>query len=195
MRPMRRSAYVGFSVLTLSAATLAGCDEPQRVPGAKDAHVYQSLADCQREQSAEVCKIAYEQSAKDQANAPRFNDRARCEAEWGPGHCGESHQGGGSFFVPLIAGFMLSNALNAHRDCGPGTGRDCGYGAHGVFVGSGGRMYAGGSYVGDAQRDPNGRYAPPRTIPVAEGPGGKLSPGGTTRGGFGRFGLGGGRGS
>jgi uncharacterized protein YgiB involved in biofilm formation len=184
----KRSAYVGFSLIALSA-TLVGCDDAG--PPTKAAHVYDSVEQCRKEQPAAVCDAAWKQAQGDQATAPLSADRAHCEADWGAGRCQPTHQGGHDFFMPMMAGFMIANALQPGRDCGPGTGRDCGYGAHGVFVGSAGRVYAGGSYVGDAVRDSNGRFAPPRVMPVAEGPGGRLSPGATARGGFGRFFAGG----
>ncbi|HEX8569580.1 MAG TPA: DUF1190 domain-containing protein [Caulobacteraceae bacterium] len=42
-------------------------------------------------------------------NAPRYGDKAACEAEYGEGRCETRTSGGGSFFVPFLAGMMLGN--------------------------------------------------------------------------------------
>lgn len=48
--------------------------------------------------------------ADHQANAPRYGDKAACEAEYGEGRC-ETRSGGG-FFTPLLAGMLLGRVLN-----------------------------------------------------------------------------------
>jgi uncharacterized protein YgiB involved in biofilm formation len=195
MTPRRRSAYVGFTALTLSATALAGCEQTTRAPGPHDAPVYASLDACKKEHDAKTCDAAWDASVKEQADAKTYVDPAQCNTDWGEGHCREtSTPGGGHLFVPIMAGFMLANLMNQNQRCGPGTGNDCYGGGHAVFIGGGGRMYAGSTYIGDARPDASGRFAPPRTVTVAEGPGGRISPGVTTRGGFGRFFGGGGRG-
>jgi hypothetical protein len=212
-RRRRRSAYVGFSVLSLSAATLAGCDEAVRDPDAKDASVYASVADCEREQPQKACEDGWEAAqGEHRATAPLFKDRAQCEAQWGVGRCTDATgpQTTG-MFVPALAGFMLLRTFHpARATCGPGTGLPCADGAgggwggsgggwssggHAVYIGSGGKVYSGWQPVGEAVRGPGGDLRAPRTLTVVEGPGGKISPG-ITRGGFGRaFGrFGGGRG-
>jgi uncharacterized protein YgiB involved in biofilm formation len=200
----RRSAYVGFSVLSLSAATLAGCDDsPVRDPDAKDAPIYASVAECEREHPAKDCEDGWQAAQSEHtATAPVFHNRAECEAEWGPGRCeAASGPSAAGMFVPAIAGFMLMNSLRqAQQPCDPRYNAYCGGyggygGGHAVYIGSGGRVYAGSEPVGDAQRTANGGFRAPRSVPVVEGPGGKVSAG-VTRGGFGRmFGrFGGGRG-
>jgi uncharacterized protein YgiB involved in biofilm formation len=203
----RKSAYVGFSVISLSAATLAGCDEPVRDPEAQDTRVYTSVADCEREAPARACEDGWTAAQGEHgASAPLFSDRAGCETQWGQGRC---TQGAGpraaQYFVPAVAGFMLVSSFRRPQ-CDPGTGVACdqaggGHGggwvtaSHPVYIGSGGKVFAGWQPVGDAVRTANGGLSVPRTVTVvAEG--GRVSPGITTRGGFGRaFGrFGGGRG-
>jgi uncharacterized protein YgiB involved in biofilm formation len=214
VRRRKSSAYVGFSVLTLSTA-LAGCEEqPVRAPGAVDAPIYASVADCQKEHAPKDCQDGWSAAQNEhQATAPLYTDRAGCEAEWGQGRCGEATgPAPRGDFTPMLAGFILMNSLNQplRRPCGPGTGVVCdtggasgGWGSggggrgHAVYLGSGGRIFSGGEQLGEAQRTTGGGLRMPRTVPVVEGISGKVSPGLTTRGGFGRaFGRfgGGGRG-
>lgn len=200
----RKSAYVGFSVISLSAVTLAGCDQPLRDPEAQNARVYTSVADCGREQPAKACEAGWAAAQVEQtADAPQFTDRAECEAKWGQGRCAQE----ASSFVPAVAGFMLlASFRGVQPGCGPGTSVGCDRGGggsgggwvitgHPVYVGSGGKVFAGWKPVGDAVRTASGGLSLPRTVSVVE-TGGRVSPGITTRGGFGRaFGeFGGGRG-
>ena len=203
----RKSAYVGFSVISLSAATLAGCDQPVRDPAAQDARVYTSVADCEREAPAKACENGWAAAQGEHgASAPLFSDRAQCEAQWGQGRCTQgTTPDAARYFVPAIAGFMLVTSFRTPR-CGPGTGVACdqagaggggGWVAHShpVYIGSGDKVFAGWQPVGDAVPTSGGGLSVPRTVTVVE-EGGRVSPGITTRGGFGRaFGeFGGGRG-
>lgn len=47
--------------------------------------------------------------------APRFSSLAECQAEFGPEGCGtgaqSSSNGSGSFFLPLLAGYMIGNMM------------------------------------------------------------------------------------
>ncbi|AHG48488.1 membrane protein (plasmid) [Rhizobium leguminosarum bv. trifolii CB782] len=69
----------------------------------------------------QVCQASYQDAMRAHlATAPRFNGMAACEAEYGSGHCTEQPAntvpnntgGSGSFFMPFLAGYMLSSALN-----------------------------------------------------------------------------------
>jgi uncharacterized protein YgiB involved in biofilm formation len=203
MRLRKRSAYVGFSAIGMSAA-LAGCG-PERAPDAKDVSLYRSVAECSAERGQKDCDAGWT-AAQDEhrKDAPKFADRAACEADWGEGKCEEARNpGGGSFFMPALMGFMMGRALSGGpttgvgpQGCPPGQPNCAQGGARGVYVGSGGGLYSGRDRIGDAAAR-GGTYELPRTVAVSEGPGGRLSPG-VTRGGFGRsagihgFGRGGG---
>lgn len=205
-RRRRASAYVGFSVISFSAAALAGCDQPVRDQEAQDARIYSSVADCERQAPAKACEDGWAAAQGEHgATAPQFADLGQCEAQWGQGRC--THPAvGGSQFVPAIAGFMLLASFRASPSrCGPGTGVVCDRGAgggggwattgHPVYIGSGGRVFAGWQPVADAVRTAGGGLSVPKTVTVVE-EGGRVSPGITTRGGFGRAfgGFGGGHG-
>jgi uncharacterized protein YgiB involved in biofilm formation len=135
MASRRRSAYVGFSVLTLSAAGLAGCERQADPP-----KVYSSVADCKAEHPGQACDTAWQASVGEHdSTAPRYTNQQECEAQYGVGHC-ESRQGG-QVFMPLMAGFILGQMLNNNR-CNSSYGGCGGYGGgyvgHPVFYSSGG---------------------------------------------------------
>ena len=75
--------------------------------------------------SAEACKTAGEVPAADcdtawvtaqedhAANAPRYGDKADCEAEYGAGNCEtRTSSGGGSFFMPFLTGMIVGQMMN-----------------------------------------------------------------------------------
>ncbi|HEX4181147.1 MAG TPA: DUF1190 domain-containing protein [Caulobacteraceae bacterium] len=137
MASRRRSAYVGFSVLTLSAAGLAGCG------GGDQPKVYNSVAACKADHPGHACDDAWQASVGEHdKTAPRYTNEQACEAQYGPGHC-EAREGG-QVFMPLMAGFILGQMLNNNR-CNTGApyGNCGGYGGggyfgHPVFYASGG---------------------------------------------------------
>lgn len=198
MRTRKRSAYVGFSVVALSAAALSGCG-PQRAADARDVQIYKSVDECAREKPRSECDAAFAQAkAQQAAAAPNFQDRAACEQDWGSGRCDERRaSGGGSVFIPAMAGFMLGQAMAGRQGygagpagCGPAdphcgsTGGSAGAGARPVFAGRRG-LFAGGDRIGEAQAR-GGGYEAPRSATVRPAAGGRLSAG-VTRGGFGRM--------
>jgi uncharacterized protein YgiB involved in biofilm formation len=132
--------------------------------------------------SAVQCDTAYKQALADnEANAPRFSDRQSCEERYGVEQCVPRNNG--SFFTPLLTGFIIGQALNGGFG-GRGYYRDrYGYDNLGGRGGIGGRDYVTGrNRVGaDAFGPPATRQAPARV---------QSRSGVVSRGGFG----GGGRG-
>jgi uncharacterized protein YgiB involved in biofilm formation len=66
---------------------------------------------------AKACKDAKAAADKTQAaDAPRFSQKQQCEQEFGAGNC-ESRQeaGGGSFFMPMMMGYMVGSMLSGNR--------------------------------------------------------------------------------
>jgi uncharacterized protein YgiB involved in biofilm formation len=127
MAARRRSAYVGFSVLTLSAAALAGCER------AEEPKVYSSVADCRAEHPGQACDDAWQASVGEhERTAPRYSRKEECEAQYGVGHCEDR---GGGIFMPLMAGFVLGQMMNNNNNYGYGGG---GYFGHPVFFTRGG---------------------------------------------------------
>jgi len=60
------------------------------------------------------CDAAYAEAQKASAgDAPRFSDQQSCEERYGVDQCvPRSSPGGGSFFTPLLTGFIIGQALN-----------------------------------------------------------------------------------
>lgn len=104
-----------------STLALSGCgeDPPTDV-------LFTSVEQCVSSgMDRQVCQASYQDAMQAHvANAPRFDGRAACEAEFGAGQCAEqpttatpSNTGGtGSFFTPFLAGYVLSSAINNISD-------------------------------------------------------------------------------
>jgi uncharacterized protein YgiB involved in biofilm formation len=89
----------------------------------RPALVYASLDECR---TADVipdaqCDAALAKAQEDAARtAPRYATREECEGQWGPSQCQPNNQGGGSFFTPLLAGFVIGQMLDGGRYYGGG---------------------------------------------------------------------------
>ncbi|MDB5688580.1 MAG: hypothetical protein JWL91_456 [Sphingomonas bacterium] len=78
-----------------------------------DAVSYTSVAECRAAGAipASECDTAYAQAQKaNEANAPRFGDRQTCEEQYGVAQCVPRNNG--SFFTPLLTGFIVGQALS-----------------------------------------------------------------------------------
>jgi uncharacterized protein YgiB involved in biofilm formation len=160
---MKRSQSLRLTTLIAGVGvSLTACDNhapqpPQWGDGSNGgkpvaAVSYASLADCKAKGviPADQCQTAYEQAQKaNEANAPRFGDSGSCEARFGAGQCvPRSSEGGGSFFTPLLTGFLVGRALNN-------------FGGGGYYQGAPMYRDRSGSYFGGAGtplvRDSSGR--------------------------------------
>ncbi|MDP3632032.1 DUF1190 domain-containing protein [Phenylobacterium sp.] len=127
-RPRKRSGAVTLtSLMAGSAISISACDsappatqwgDPPAASAGRtvEASSFTSLADCTASGSftAEQCSTALAQAQKDSAeNAPKFGDQKSCEERYGVDQCvPRSSQGGGSFFTPLLTGFIIGQAMN-----------------------------------------------------------------------------------
>ncbi|WP_310541319.1 DUF1190 domain-containing protein [Phenylobacterium sp.] len=128
LRPRKRSGAVTLtSLMAGSAISISACDsappatqwgDPPAASSGRsvEASSFTSLADCTASGSftAEQCSAALTQAQKDSAeNAPKFGDQKSCEERYGVDQCvPRSSQGGGSFFTPLLTGFIIGQAMN-----------------------------------------------------------------------------------
>ena len=81
------------------------------------------------------------------AEAPRFTKKEQCEAEFGAGNC-ETRQAGagtGSFFMPMMMGYMMGNAFNRPVYRGPNNG---------AMMQTGGRFFNVGTFAGAGRAAP-----------------------------------------
>jgi uncharacterized protein YgiB involved in biofilm formation len=175
---MKRSNRITLQLLASVSvvAGVAACDEAP--PPARDVAVtsaaYANAAECQSDgNTAAACQ----QLTQLVATAPKFDSQQSCEAQFGPQACApQQSSGGGSFFVPMMMGYMLGSLGN-----GGSYNYDRDY-----------DRYRGSSYYNrDVERSRSGYYnqprtsstgqvvRPPRTIPVAV-------PVASQRGGFGQ---------
>lgn len=103
----------GFSpkplAIGIAAVFLSACGDKQ------EAHVYVDVDDCvnQNPEQSESCKTAYQDALKEaQRTGPKYNSQRDCEAEFGASQCNRVQSGSSSFFMPFMAGYMLSNLMS-----------------------------------------------------------------------------------
>ncbi|MDC7684836.1 DUF1190 domain-containing protein [Asticcacaulis sp. BYS171W] len=114
----RHTRRAGILAGTVSAlAMLSACDSPEPsapTPTTEQMLVYKTLDECKAAQADDkLCETAFAEAWQWQGQQPAYSEKARCEAEYGEGHCeSRATASGGSWFVPLMAGVMLSNRMN-----------------------------------------------------------------------------------
>jgi uncharacterized protein YgiB involved in biofilm formation len=142
MSKMKRSRHLALTTLMATAAvnlTACGPQAPAAVtwdtPAAPAAAAQDEAVDAVSYSDPLACKVADQVSdgecdqawrtaqADHEAKGPRFGDKAACEAEYGQGNCEtRSSAGGGSFFMPFLAGMMLGQISSGRRGYYGGTG-------------------------------------------------------------------------
>jgi len=110
----------GAASFTITACDRAGSsaqwDRPSPAQGEQvQAFAYSSLEACK--QAGEVpdaeCESGWAAARNDDTtHAPRYGERSTCEDVYGAGNCVPRHEGGGSFFTPLLAGFVVGQMLD-----------------------------------------------------------------------------------
>ncbi|KKC34088.1 DUF1190 domain-containing protein [Devosia psychrophila] len=109
-----RSPLLALGTIAASSLALAGCagEAPAEV-------MFTTAEQCiQAGMDQQVCQTGYQDAVQAHlTNAPRFDGLAACEAEYGEGQCtaapAQADGGGGTgFFMPFLAGYMMSSALN-----------------------------------------------------------------------------------
>lgn len=96
--------------LAASGMVLSGCaeDVPQE-------YQFATTEECRAAGfNEQICTAEYQEALSRQVrDAPRFNDQAACEAEYGEARCLQTRDqnGGSSFFMPFMAGYVVSSAL------------------------------------------------------------------------------------
>lgn len=140
---MKKSRSIRLALLGSASVALAACgDSGEPPPGAL---FYSTQRECEILYDAAACKDAVVQAEQVQvAVGPRFSRKEQCEAEFGVGNC-ETRQaaGGGSFFMPLLMGYMIGNMFDGNRYAQPvyrGPGNS-------AVVASGGRQFNVGNFT------------------------------------------------
>jgi len=107
---MRKSFSVKPLALGVAAIFLSACGDKQQ-----EAAVFTSVDDCTNAnpEFAEKCKTAYEEAIKEaERTGPKYNTQRDCESEFGNNQCNVVRNESGSFFMPFMAGYMLSNLMS-----------------------------------------------------------------------------------
>lgn len=109
---MKRSQSVVLTTLMAGTGlSLTACEGEASKP--VDAWSYASVAECRSAGAipADRCEAAYAEAQKaNEQNAPRFEDRQSCEEQFGAAQCAPRNNG--SFFTPLLTGFVIGQMLN-----------------------------------------------------------------------------------
>lgn len=110
---MKRSRSIELALMGGVPLLLAGCGGAQ-APG-QTALMYEDVQQCISDGQVPPvnCEESYERSLLAEQNAPRYSTLTECEAEYGESQCRPA-QGGGSWFVPMAAGFLIARALDDH---------------------------------------------------------------------------------
>ncbi|GAA0857916.1 DUF1190 family protein [Aliiglaciecola litoralis] len=120
----KRSAHINLSrmrkqfapkplALGVASVFLAACSGDRQ-----DAVIYKNAEECARDnpEQAQVCETAYQQAlAEAERTGPKYSSQSDCENEFGPNQCRNVERSSGSFFMPFMAGYMLSNLLTPNR--------------------------------------------------------------------------------
>ena len=111
---MKRSKSVVLtSVIAGASISVTACDVAPDNGTPVQAQSYASVAECKASGTipAATCDQAYLEAAKaDTQNAQRFDDRQTCEEQYGVAQCVPRNNG--SFFTPLLTGFIVGQMLN-----------------------------------------------------------------------------------
>lgn len=123
--PRKRSSSIALTTMMAGAAslTVTACDSTPAQwndanaarGGQVEAFQYASLEACRTadEVPDAECEQGFAAAQQDHAaNAPRYEDRATCEDVYGDGNCVPRGSGGGSFFTPLLTGFIIGQMLD-----------------------------------------------------------------------------------
>lgn len=115
---MKKSRSVRLVLLGSASAALAACDDGGALPA--NAQFYPTVNECVADHGVAQCQDAKAVADSTQAvEAPRFSRKEECEQEFGVGNCETRQTAGGSFFLPLMMGYMMGNMMNGGRFAQP----------------------------------------------------------------------------
>lgn len=117
LKSARHRPLLVLGTIATSSLALSGCaGEP---PGEV---LFTNAQQCiEAGMSQEVCQAGYQDAVQAHIEgAPRFDGLAACEAEYGVDQCtvapAGATGGGGSFFMPFLAGYVMSSAIGNLTD-------------------------------------------------------------------------------
>ncbi|WP_051201775.1 DUF1190 domain-containing protein [Ferrimonas senticii] len=120
--PRFRKAVPTTTAVALSVTlAVSGCSP---APMEEAAQIYTNVEECvtQYPDQPQLCEQVFGSAQMDHlATAPRFVSQADCEAEFGAEACQEAPEGsqnnasGGSWFMPMMMGYMMGSMLSGNR--------------------------------------------------------------------------------
>lgn len=94
--------------VAVSSAMVVGCSTKE------DVYIFKNVEECDASGkfTQQKCETAYRKALEEAKNtAPRYSNLKDCEYEFGAEKCQEQKSSAQSFFIPAMAGFMVSQAL------------------------------------------------------------------------------------
>lgn len=118
MKRTRKLALTGL--MAMGGVSLTACGDQPNVTiadqgKAVDAYTYQSLQECKdkNEVPDDACDTGAKKAKDEESAEAKFSDSRTCEDVYGPGQCvPRSSSGGGSFWGPLVTGFVVGQMMN-----------------------------------------------------------------------------------
>lgn len=193
---MKRSTRVSLVLLASvsAAASLSGCEQSPQAP-ADNGGTFANKAECVAVYDQATCDAADKLAQQEHLqNAPKFNDRASCIAQFGADMCQPASNYGGSsnVFMPAMLGYMMGSAMSTPAPLyyGPGSYRErerrgAGYNAP-IFTS--GRGYSRSAPIGAAPYASRSSFGTTRPTISTKGSlksTTAMTPPATARGGFG----------
>jgi uncharacterized protein YgiB involved in biofilm formation len=174
--PMKKSRSIRLALLGSASLALVACGDDGAPP--QDAKFFANVQDCSAVYDEAACRTAKAEADRTLvAEAPRFTRKEECEAQFGAGNC-ETRQeasGGGSFFMPLLMGYMMGNMLSGPSRYSAPVYR--GPDNTAMTQGKGGSLYNVGTFAGSGSTASSSSFRP--ATQVAQ----------VSRGGFGSTGT------
>jgi uncharacterized protein YgiB involved in biofilm formation len=159
---MKKSHSIKLALLGSASMALVACgdDTPP-----DDAQFYSDAKACSAVYGDAPCTDAAAKAEETHLEqAPKYAAKADCEAEFGAGNC-ETRQSasGGSYFMPLLMGYMMGNMMGGNRFSQPVyRGRD-----GSAVMNNNGRLFNVGAFGNTAGRATS--FRPSQAMPVSRG--------------------------
>jgi len=120
----KRSAHINLSrlrkqfavkplALGVASVFLSACADDRQ-----EATIYKNADECANKnpEYAQQCETAYKEAlAEAERTGPKYDTQRDCESEFGNNQCRNVVRNSGSFFMPFMAGYMLSNLMSPNR--------------------------------------------------------------------------------
>ena len=113
LQKMRKSFSPKPLAVGIAGIFLSACADDRQT-----ANIYTSIQDCidDNPDFSQQCQAAYEDALKEaERTGPKYGSQRDCEHEFGPNQCRYVESGSGSWFMPFIAGYMLSDLFSGRR--------------------------------------------------------------------------------